>query len=191
MYKRPVHATVIYLRPQEINDPGVYQHTFPNEFTARYNVIKIWEFDGEEFLAKRTLGLLPFTPLMQPEGVSDERWLRKCVRTIEESVPNEQDRKSLLASTGILAGLVYDINFVQNVIPEEVMRQSSVVKEIMRKQTAQHIISALEVRFGEVSDTIKDSLLSIQDEDTMNYLFRQSVVVEKDEIERRILSLSA
>jgi len=191
MYRRPVCATVLYLRPQEIVDPGVYQYTFPNEFTVKYNVLKFWEFDGEEFLAKRILGLLPFTPLMQPEGVSDEEWLRKCVRTIGESVPNEQDRKSLLASTSILAGLVHNVNFVQTVIPEEIMRESSVVKEIMRKQTAQHIISALEVRFGEVSDTIKDSLLSIQDEDTINYLFRQSVVAEKDEIERRILALSA
>ena len=83
MYRRPVHASVIYLRPQDIDDPGIYQYTFPNEFTAKYNVFKIWEFDGEELLSKRILGLLPFTPLMQPEEVSDEEWLGKCVRTIE------------------------------------------------------------------------------------------------------------
>ncbi|MBM3238060.1 hypothetical protein FJZ31_17350 [Candidatus Poribacteria bacterium] len=58
MYKRPIHASVIYLRPQEIDDPGVYQYTFPSEFMARYNVLKIWDFDGEELLAKRILGLL-------------------------------------------------------------------------------------------------------------------------------------
>ena len=98
--------------------------------------------------------------LMQPEDVSDDEWLGKCVRTIEESVPNEQDRKDLLASTSILAGLVHDINFVQTFIPEEIMRQSSVVKEIIRKERtqerAQGIISVLEVRFGEVDDTINN-----------------------------------
>jgi len=153
-------------------------------------VLKIWEFDGEELLSKRILGLLPFTPLMQPEGISDEEWLGKCVRTIEESVLNEQDRKDLLASTSLLAGLVHDINFVKRFIPEEIMRQSSVVKEILRKENIQYIISALEVRFGEVDDTIKNSLESIQDEDTLNYLFRQSVVAEKNDIERKILALS-
>ena len=195
MYRRPIHASVIYLRPQEINDPGVYQHTFPNKFVAMYNVLKIWEFDGEELLSKRILGLLPFTPLMQPEGVSDQEWLGKCVRTIEEYVPNEQDRKDLLASTSVLAGLVHDVNFVQTFIPEEIMRQSSVVKALLDKERnqilTQSVISVLEVRFGEVDDTIKNSLASIQDEDTLKYIHRQSVVAEKNDIKRKILALSA
>jgi len=50
MYGRPIHASVIYLRPQEINDPGTYQYTFPNRFVkgrylvtafAEYNVVKL------------------------------------------------------------------------------------------------------------------------------------------------------
>lgn len=199
MYNRPIHASVVYLRPQEINDPGVYRYTFPNEFTARYNVLKIWEFDGEEILSKRILGLLPFVPLMQPEGVGDSEWMGKCVRTIQESVPSEQDRKDLLVSTGILAGLVHDVHFVQTFIPEEIMRESSVVKEIIRKERAeeriqgkiQDTISVLEARFGEVDDDIKDSLASIQDGNILANLLRQSVVAEKDDIERRILALSA
>jgi len=194
-----VHATVIYLRPQEIDDQGIYQYTFPNKFIATYNVLKIWEFDGEEFLAKRILGLLPFTPLMQPESISNYEWMGKCVRIIEASVPNEQDRKDLLASTSVLAGLVYDVNFVQTFIPEEIMRQSSVVKallekeriEIARIEKTQAIISALEVRFGEVDDTIKNRLVSIQDEDVLKYLFRQSVLAEnKGDVEKKIIALS-
>jgi hypothetical protein len=191
MYRRPIHASVIYLRPQEINDPGMYEYTFPNRFVAEYNVIKIWDFDGEELLAKRILGLLPFVPLMQPEGVSDEEWLGKCVRTIEEAVPNEQDRKDLLVSTSVLAGLVHDIHFVQTFIPEEIMRESSVIKEFIRKKGIQDIIFALEVRFGEVDDVIKNSLASIQDEETLNYLLRQAVIAEKEEVERKIHVLSA
>ncbi len=191
MYRRPVHATVIYLRPQKINAPGTYQYTFPNKFMAMYNVLKIWECDGEELLAKRILGLLPFTPLMQPRSVSDEEWLGKCIRAIEESAPNEQDRKDLLASTSVLAGLVHDVNFVQTFIPEEIMRQSSLVKEILRKEGIQYIISNIEVRFGEVDDTIKNRLASIQDEETLRYLHRQSAIAEKDDIERKILALSA
>ena len=190
MYRRPVHASVIYLRPQEIDDPGFYQYTFPKRFMVEYDVIPIWEFDGKEILAKRILGLLPFTPLMQPKDVSTREWFGECVRIIEESVPDEQDRKDLLASTSILAGLVHDVNFVKNFIPEEIMRQSSVVRDIIIKERAQGriegkiqaTISALEVRFGRVDDVIKNSLVSIQDEDILNYLFRQAVIAEKGEV---------
>jgi len=52
------------------------------------------------------------------------------------------------------------------------MRESSVVKTLLEKERnqtlAKSIISALEVRFGGVNDTIKNSLESIQDEDTLN-----------------------
>jgi hypothetical protein len=79
------------------------------------------------------------------------------------------------------------------------MRQSSVVKalldkerkEIVRKEKAEDIISVLEVRFGGVDDTIKDSLASIEDEDTLKYLHRRAVVAEKNDIERKIIALSA
>ncbi len=75
------------------------------------------------------------------------------------------------------------------------MRQSSVVKALLEKERnqtlAKSIISGIEVRFGEVSDTIKNSLLSIQEEDTLSYLLRQSFVAEKDDVERKIHVLSA
>jgi len=74
---------------------------------------------------------------------------------------------------------------------EEIMKQSSVIKEILRKDRTQNIISVLEARFGEVDDTIKNSLESIQDEETLRYLLRQSAVAEKNEVERKILALSA
>jgi hypothetical protein len=96
----------------------------------------------------------------------------------------------LLASTSVLAGLVHDVNFVKTFIPEEIMRQSSVIKEILRKEGIQYIISVLEARFGEVDDTIKNSLASIQDEETLRYLHRQSAVADKADIERKIFALS-
>ena len=70
------------------------------------------------------------------------------------------------------------------------MRQSSVVKEIIRKESVQYIISNIEVRFGEVDDAIKKCLESIQDEETLKYLHRQSAIAAKDDIEKRIIALS-
>ena len=135
---------------------------------------------------------------MQPEDVSDREWMGKCVRTIEETVPNEQDRKDLLASTSVLAGLVHDVSFVQTFITEEIMRESSVVKallekeriEIGRKEKVQAIISNIEARFSEVDDAIKECLASIQEEDILKYLLRQSAIAEKkDALERKIRAL--
>ncbi|MBM3238058.1 hypothetical protein FJZ31_17340 [Candidatus Poribacteria bacterium] len=78
------------------------------------------------------------------------------------------------------------------------MKQSSVVKalldkerkEIVRKERAEDIISVLEARFGDVNDTIQNCLVSIQDEDALRYLLRQSAVAEKGDIERKIVALS-
>lgn len=162
---------------------------------AKYAVIKIWEFDGEEILKKRILGLLPFTPLMQPEGVSNREWLGKCVRTIQESVPNEQDRKDLLASTSILAGLVNDVSFVQTFIPEEIMRQSSVVQALLEKERIEMakraIIKNIEFRIGALDEELKTRIFAIQNEILLDHLHRQSVLAKKDEIEKEILALSA
>jgi len=198
-YKIPTHSTVIYLRPQEITDPGIYQYTSPIEFTAKYNVIKIWELDGDEIFRKRILGLLPFTPLMQPKDISKEQWLGKCVQTVEASAPGEQVRKDLLASTSILSGLIHDAEFVKTFISEEVMRESSVVKELLEKERAeaiaqtriQDVLLALEAKLGTLEEPIKNRILSLQNEELLEHLIRQSVISEKSELEKEVRLLSA
>lgn len=76
------------------------------------------------------------------------------------------------------------------------MRQSSVFQDIARKERVEgkieDTISVLEIRFSKVDDAIKDSLTSIRDEDILSYLLRQAAIAErKDDIERKILALSA
>jgi len=94
-----------------------------------------------------------------------------------------------------LAGLVHDVNFVQTFIPEEIMRQSSVVKEIIRKERAeeraQAIIKNIELRIGALDEHFKTRILAIQNEAFLEHLHRQSVLAEKDDIEREIMALSA
>ena len=104
---------------------------------------------------------------------------------------DEQDRKALLASASILAGLIHDVNFVQTIIPEEIMKESSVVKEILRKERAQVIIQNIEFRLGTLDENLKTRILAIQDEALLAHLHRQSVLAEKGEIEKEILALSA
>ncbi len=241
-YDAPVDSTVIYLRPQEINDPGIYHYIFPTELTITYRVMKICEVDGGAFLENPVLGLLPLTPLMQkPAGVTEQQWLRKCIQTIEASTTSEQERKELIAGTGILAGLIHNVNFVRNVISEEIMLQSSVVQELLKsedvirrspvfqkllesedvirrspvfqkllesedvirqspivneliqeehqKAYAQSVIFTLEAKLGALGDIIKNRILSIQDEEQLTHLLRQSVIADKSELEREIYQL--
>ena len=191
MYKAPVYSSVIYLRPQEITDPGVHQYEYPTRFRAEYKVIKIWELDGDEFLRKRILGLLPFAPLMQkPESDNDEQWLRKCVQVIEASARNEQERKELLANMSVLSGLVYDSSFVKTFIREEIMRESSIVKELFSEELfqkyAQYVLFALEAKLGTLDNQTKERISAIQDEELLDHLHRQAVVAEKSEVEREV-----
>jgi hypothetical protein len=216
--------------------------------------MKIWEMDGSAFLENPTSGLLPLTPLMQkPAEVTEQQWLRRCIQTIEGSTTSEQERKELIAGTGILAGLIHDVNFVRNVISEEIMLQSSVVQELLksedvirqspvfqkllesenvirqspvfqkllesedvirqssvfqkllesedvirqspimneliRKERAQSVLFALEAKLGALGDIIKNRILSIQDEEQLNHLHRQSVIADRSELEREIYQL--
>ncbi len=191
MYKVPVYSSVIYLRPQEIIDPGVYQYTYPIRFRAEYKVIKIWELNGEEFLGKRTLGLLPFAPLMRKqEGIDDEQWLRKCVQVIGASARNEQECKELLANTSVLSGLVHDSSFVKTFIPEEIMRESLIVKELFEKELfqkyAQYVVSALEAKLGTLDNQTKERISAIRDEELFDHLHRQALVAQKSEVEKEV-----
>ncbi len=139
---------------------------------------------------------------MQPKDISKEQWLGRCVQAVEASAPSEQVRKDLLASTSILTGLIHDANFVKTFISEEVMRESSVVKELLAKERAeaiaqariqrvQYVILALEAKLGTLDEPIKNRILSLQDEELLGHLIRQSVISKKSELEKEVRLLSA
>lgn len=74
------------------------------------------------------------------------------------------------------------------------MRQSSVVKEIIRKERAeeraQTIIKNIEFRIGALDEELKTRILAIQNEVLLERLHRQSVLAEKNEIEEEIIALN-
>jgi len=77
VYQEPVISTVIYFRRKDVRkkDIGVFEQKYPKRFLAEYNVIRLWEMDGQETLSNCTAGGLPFIPLMEPpEDYSREKW---------------------------------------------------------------------------------------------------------------------
>jgi hypothetical protein len=82
-------------------------------------------------------------------------------------------------------GLIHDVNFVKTVISEEIMLQSSVVQDLLKKTLAQSVLFAVETKLGTLDDTTKDRILSIQDEELLNHLHRQAVVSSRNELVKR------
>ena len=136
VYRIPVISTVIYLREKKSDkkDAGIFEQSYPQKFLAEYNVIYLWEMDGEEALRNCTVGNLPFILLMKPpEHCSREEWLSKCVSVAHEIIPQEHS-PNLLFSMSVLSGLVIsDTDTVETIIPEEIMKESAYYQHIVNK----------------------------------------------------------
>ena len=126
-------------------DTGIFEQKYPQRFLAEYNVIRLWEMNGEEALKNCTPGSLPFIPLMKtPDNLSREKWLSKCVsvrfahRRLRLTVANEitprEHLPNLLFSMSILGGLVIsDTDTIETIIPEEIMKESAYYQHIVNK----------------------------------------------------------
>ena len=74
--------------------------------------------DGQSILEAKSMGLLPFTPLMKrPADVSAETWLRRCVQTAESV--NVENKTAYLGTLAVLGSLVYEPETILNIISEE------------------------------------------------------------------------
>ena len=65
-HQKNVYSTVLYFRPPAgRTDTGIYRYGNPERggVEFRYNVIRVYELEGEAFLDPEALGMLPFTDL--------------------------------------------------------------------------------------------------------------------------------
>ena len=86
------------------------------------------DLEGESFLDAASVGLLPFTPLMKPPvGMNSEVWLEKCVKKTVGAPVDIQTRGTLLFALSTLGSLTYDLTFIQELISEEIMRESTFI----------------------------------------------------------------
>ena len=129
----PIHSHVVYLRPTAgRNDPGGYFQPDPGyKIHIEYQVIRLFELDGQSVLDSANAGLIPFAPLMQPpanlEGIA---WVQHCIEATRTLPLAPLSRPDYLTSLGILSGLSHDPNAVFNLIPKEAMMESAVFREL-------------------------------------------------------------
>ena len=198
-HELPVYSVVFYLSPNAgQTDPGGYSYgndTFGLQH--KYQVIRLADLDGESFLETAPVGLLPFTPLMNPPTDTDtETWLQKCVEKTVSAPVDTQTRGTLLVALSTFGSIVHDLNLLQKLISEDMMRESPFIEDLMQKSIEQgkaegieqgivqgaretsinNILSVLTERFPQ-SDVqpVAEALEPIQDLDRLSNLHRTTV----------------
>lgn len=125
--QKVMRQVVIYL--QRTNSPLVQQNTFRLEKTSHeFEVIRLWEQPTEEFL--RVPGLLPFAVLSQTH---DPAQVLTQVSQIVEQIADRRVQSNLIAASSILAGLVLETNVIQRIIRSDIMQESTMYQEILRR----------------------------------------------------------
>jgi predicted transposase/invertase (TIGR01784 family) len=170
-YRRPIQQFIIFL--QATTSEVVFTEEFVTETTRhRYRVIRMWEQNPAIFLNDRAL--LPLAPLAQTN--SPETLLTQVAAEVAKIEAIEQ-RRNVLAAVQIIAGLRYDKTLIQQLLREDIMRESVIYQDILQQGVRQGvqqgreegrgegeaslIIRQLTRRFGELSPELIQRIRSL------------------------------
>lgn len=189
-----VYSTVFYLRPPAgQNDPGHY--TYGDEVIGglrfTYNVIRVYELEGESYLDSGPVGLLPFTPLMRPPtGTAPKAWVERCIETTKSSPVDSRTRGTLLYALSVFGGLIHPPELFQDGKLEAFMRESPIYETVIQRgiqqgkkeHAVEAILTVLEVRFQtDVAEKLKPFLCTIDNLQRLDHLHR--VAAQASEID--------
>ncbi|MEL7037879.1 MAG: Rpn family recombination-promoting nuclease/putative transposase [Cyanobacteria bacterium J06592_8] len=128
--QKQMRQVVIYLKPS--NSELVEQTVFAIPGTRHeFEVIRLWEQPVEELL--QFPGLLPLAVLGETEN--RVQTLREINQQIE-AIENQRQRSNVSAATSILAGLRLEKELIQQILREEIMKESVIYQEIVAQATA-------------------------------------------------------
>ncbi len=194
-YEKNVYSTVFYFRPPAgRNDLGFYQ--YGNEdwggVVFRYNVIRIYELEGEAFLNPDAVGVLPFTVLMNPPpGMRRNIWTDKCIQTIRAVDVDDEMRGTLLFALSLFGSFVNPNELFQDPSLEAIMQKSPFYDHVIqqgieqgieqgeRNNTVESILELLSIRFEiDTTDSIESDIESIDTLQRLKQLRRAAAQVE-------------
>ena len=142
-HKKNVYSTVLYFRPPAgRRDTGIYEYGHPERGGGwfKYNVIRMYELEGEAFLDPEALGLLPFTALMKPPAdLTAETWIERCVQTTQQASVDKQTRGTLLFALSLFGSLVHPLELFQNPITEALMQESPFYEHVLQQGVEQGV----------------------------------------------------
>jgi predicted transposase/invertase (TIGR01784 family) len=119
-----------------------------------FEVIRLWEQPTQLFL--ESTGLLPLAVLTQ---TSDAAQTLRQVAARVEAIPELRVQSNVAASAGILAGLLLEKDFINQVLRRDIMQQSVIYQDIKdegRQEEGQSLIlRQLARRIGELSPEMR------------------------------------
>ncbi len=208
-YRMPVYSSVIYLRPDAgRRDLGHYEQRITgHQVYVEYQVFRLIEMDGQQILDTKSVGLIPFTPLMRrPADMDAEQWLRHCIQVADSiEVP---DKPAYLAGMAVLGNLVYEHHLILDIISEVTMHESTLVQYLteeahqqgiqqgivegiqhgVKTRALEDILEVLELRLQpDSAHAFKPELETIDDLDRLKQLHRAAVLAETPEDFRKAL----
>lgn len=195
-YRMDVYSHVIYLRPDAgRNDPGYFlQDIVGQQILVEYQVIRLADLAGQAVLDATHLGLLPFTPLMQPPmDVNEAEWLRRCIQTVDSlETPNKLDTLGVLA---VLGSAIYDTTTILETIRRETMLEAPIVQYVgaqaARDTRREDILKLLAARLQpEAARAFKPALDTIENAQQLEALFDAAIQIESVEEFRSVLEAS-
>ncbi|MDS3859504.1 Rpn family recombination-promoting nuclease/putative transposase [Thermosynechococcaceae cyanobacterium BACA0444] len=174
-YHRPVRQIVLFLR--ETTSTAVQVDSFETASTRhRYQVIRLWEVEASELLAFPTLW--PFAILAK---TANPEYLLTDVPQRLESLENREERLSLTTYTYLLGGLKFRKEMLQQLLREEIMRESVTYRDLVEtseQSGLQHglqqgiqqgrqegeielTLRLLNHKFGPLSDSLQQQIRSL------------------------------
>ena len=189
-YGLPIFSHVIYLRPNAgLKDPGGYRQDVAGyNFIVEYKVVRLIEIDGQSILELQQPGLIPFLPLMKPPtGLNPIQWMHRCVETTKSLPLDSPTRANLLVGMWIMDGIVNERQPIANLFQEDIMQESTVYQNIIRKgieqgerkNTIESILELLNIRFQDsTTETLETTIEGIDDLARLKQLRRAAAQVQ-------------
>ena len=182
-HEKNVYSAVFYFRPPAgQTDSGDYEYgdEVMGGLRLKYNVIRMYELEGESFLDPSAVGLLPFTPLMRPpSGMTSQAWVETCIEATKAAPVDSQTRGTLLYALSVFGALVHPPELFQDPTLEAIMQESPVYERVIqrgieqgsRETTIENTLSVLTARFPDAdAKSIKSMLEAIADLDHLKQL---------------------
>jgi predicted transposase/invertase (TIGR01784 family) len=160
---KQMRQVVVYLTRS--NSELVYQNSFEIPGTRHeFEVIRLWEQATQPFLD--STGLLPLAVLTQSPDTAQT--LRQVASRVE-AIPELRVQSNVAASAGILAGLLLERDFINQVLRRDIMQQSVIYQDILQegeqtgalKEGQSLVLRQLTRRFGELSPELRSQIQSL------------------------------